>query len=214
VTMNDHPVVLLGMGGHARVLLDVMCGLRMNVIGFVDHSPKDNVLNGIHYLGNDEEFLSNFSPEKTCLVNGLGGVADTNARKEIFERYKSHGYNFISVIHPSAIIAQDVVLGEGCQLMAGVIIQPGVECGNNVLINTRACVDHDCVIGAHSHISIGSVLSGAIVVGEGAHLGAGCAIIQNVNIGANSTVGAGSVVVNAVAAGQTVVGVPARRLIK
>ena len=212
--MDNLPVVLIGMGGHARVLLEAMCCSSITVKGYVSPEPVGVPEGPIPYLGNDDYLLANLSPEEIRLVNGVGSVNSAIRRKDVFDLYKRFGYQFITVIHPSSIVARDVILGEGSQIMAGVVIQPGVSCGDNVIINTRAGVDHDCVLGAHSHISVGVTLSGAVLVGEGAHLGAGCTVIQNIEIGSNSIVGAGAVVIRDVLMDDIVAGVPSRGLKK
>lgn len=202
-------VIIVGFGGHARVLLDAMLCSNMNVLGFVDRE-NDCSSKKIRFLGDDDVLLSNFPPDEIYLVNGLGGVANMKQHEDIFNRFKRHGYKFSSVIHPSAIVADDVVLGEGCQIMAGAVLQTGVQCGKNVIVNTRAGIDHDCSIASHTHISVGATLSGSVRVGEKSYIGAGATVIQGVEIGNNSIIAAGAVVINHVKAFDTVLGVPAR----
>jgi len=96
--------------------------------------------------------------------------------------------------------------------MAGAVVQAGCRIGENVIVNTRASIDHDCDIEAHAHVAPGAVLSGCVHVGERAHIGAGATVIQGLTIGAGAIVGAGAVVVDGIPDGVTVVGVPARIL--
>jgi len=98
--------------------------------------------------------------------------------------------------------------------MAGAVIQPGVQCGDNVIINTCSSVDHDSRVGAHTHIAIGARISGTVTIGEKVHIGAGSTIIQGVSIGNNCTLGAGTVVIRDIADYESMVGVPAHRLTK
>lgn len=185
--------VVIGGGGHARVLMDALLLLGFEIQGFLDFVPKHISLHGeeITYLGTDEEYLEKSSQKDIQLVNGVGSVGNPETRREIFKRFKSAGYSFLSVIHPSSIVARDVSFGEGVQIMAGVVIQTGAILGNNVIINTRASVDHDCRIGDHVHIAPGVVLSGNVTVGESAHVGTGVSVVQGISIPAGTLVKAG-----------------------
>lgn len=207
------PLILLGAGGHAGVLLDILMlvGGR-DILGYSvgEASLIGQQRRGLPVLSTDDELPAAYPPEEVELVNGLGSVGDTSARRSIYQRMKGLGYNFASVIHPKAIVAQDVQLAEGVQVMAAAVIQPGSKIGVNAIINTAAVVDHDCVIGDHAHLAGGVTLSGGVHVGEGVHVGTGASVIQNVNIGAGATVGAGALVVRDVPLAVTVIGVPAR----
>jgi len=210
--VGNQPVVLIGMGGHARVLLEALRCASIPVSGYVNSAAIDSLDKSIRSLGDDDHFVSNSSPGEAFLVNGVGGVKFTTQRKSLFKRYKSLGYQFATVIHPQSVVARDVELGEGSQVMAGAVIQSGVKCGENVIVNTRAGVDHDCVIESHAHISIGSTLAASVCIGEGTHIGASATVIQGIHIGSECVVGAGAVVLSDVSTGDTVVGVPAHRL--
>lgn len=205
------PVLVIGGGGHAKVLIEALLAGSALVAGIVDADPArvgESVL-GVPVLGGDE-VVEQFPPGEILLVNGIGSVRSPELRKRIFERFTSRGYSFAAVVHPSAVIAGDVQLGAGAQVMAGAVIQPGAVIGRNAIVNTRAAVDHDCRIGDHCHLAPGVTLSGDVVVGEAAHIGTGATVIQGITIGDGSTVGAGAVVVRDVPPGVTVTGVPAK----
>jgi UDP-perosamine 4-acetyltransferase len=189
------PVIVLGAGGHGRVLLEALRLSREKVIGVTDAQPShvDKKKLRVPVLGNDKAVLS-YSPKKVFLANGLGSTGVTPKRAELFRKFKAKGYRFINVIHPSAVISKDVVLGEGTQVMAGAVIQTGAMVGENTIINTRASIDHDCEIGSHVHIAPGVVLSGGVKVGDGSHLGTGAVIVQNVVLPESSFVKAASLV--------------------
>jgi len=188
--------VVIGGGGHAKVLMDVLLLSGVAIQGFLDLSPKEISLHGkiIPYLGTDEEFLENQNSKNVMFVNGVGSTGNPEKRRNVFKRFKAAGYTLMTVIHPSAVIAKDITLGEGVQIMAGAVIQTGSVIGHNVIINTRASVDHDCRIEDHVHIAPGAVLSGNVTVEENAHIGTGASIVQGIQIPAGTLVKAGSAV--------------------
>ncbi|MFZ5633350.1 MAG: acetyltransferase [Bacillota bacterium] len=205
------PVIVIGSGGHARVLIDALSLQTVEIFGITDLKPEKafKTVYGLPLIGKDDAIFE-YKPDKVQLVNGLGSVRDTAARKKIYEYFKSRGYKFATIIHPSAVIASDVTIEEGSQIMAGSIIQTGTCIGHNTIVNTKASVDHDCFIGPHVHLAPGVTLSGGVEVGEGVHIGTGAAVIQGIRIGQNSIIGAGAVVVKDVPEGAIVTGVPAR----
>ena len=207
----NKPVILLGLGGHGRVLLSLIRLLGRSVLGYVAPHPVSNLETAETppYLGTDEAITSR-SPEEVELVNAIGSVGDTSPRQQIHEYWSTRGYIFATLVHPAAIIAPEAQLSAGVQVMAGAIIQAGARIGANAIVNTAASVDHDCMIGAHAHVAPGVVLCGGVRVGEGAHIGTGAAVIQSVRIGPGAIVGAGATVLHDVPAGQTVFGCPAR----
>jgi len=209
--MADLPVIVLGAGGHAKVVINALLESGYRVLGITDPDPKTHgeIKLGVTVLGGDDH-ITEHPADTVRLVNGIGSIGKITSRRNVFEAFKERGYEFQTVIHPSAIIAKEVTLGEGAHVMAGAVIQPGVRIGQNTIVNTCSSVDHDCVIGDHVHIAPGATLSGGIHVGDAVHIGAGATIIQGLKIGAESVVGAGSVVLNNVPAGATVAGAPAR----
>lgn len=207
------PVVIIGAGGHARVLIEALRLANCRIAGLLDADPSmtGKVVMGVPVIGTDEA-LKGLHPGEVRLVNGIGSVASTARRREVFDRVGKMGFRFATVLHPSAVIASDASLGEGAQVMAGAVLQVGVQVGANAIVNTRASLDHDCLLGAHAHVAPGVTLSGGVSVEEEAHIGTGATVIQGIRIGRGSVVGAGSVVVRNVSPGVTVLGVPAREV--
>lgn len=132
--MCSKPVIIIGNGGHARVLVDILFMQKREIIGYTAPNKENNPYN-ITYLGGDEEILK-YDPQEIELVNALGSVSDTKLRANIFNIFKSKDYTFSTIIHPSAIISDTVILGEGVQIMAGAIIQPFVKIDDNTIVNT------------------------------------------------------------------------------
>ncbi len=207
------PLIILGAGGHARVLIDALRLQSAGILGLVDaDSAKIGPpLLGVPVLGGDEQVFA-YQVDQIQLVNGLGTVRSGAGRSALFMRFKNRAYQFAIVVHPSAIIAPDVVLAEGAQIMAGAVLQTGCRIGVNAIINTRAALALGCEIGDHVHIAPGATLSGGVIVGQNTHVGAGATVIQGIRIGCDCTVGAGAVVIRDVPDGATVVGVPAKEI--
>lgn len=205
------PALIIGAGGHARVLIEALTKSGTVILGYVAKEAPIRWTPSIPFLGDDEELFLH-APTSVLLINGIGSTARPDLRRDIFLRFKQKGYNFGAVVHPAAIFPSDIALGEGAQVMAGAILQPGCRVGDNAMVNTGAVVDHDCQIGAHVHIAPGAVLSGDVTVGEGVHVGTGARVIQGLEIGAGAVVGAGATVLRDVPPGATVAGVPARLL--
>ncbi len=209
--MKEKPVILLGAGGHVKVLLDILLEQNIEIIGIVDkdgvETPAD--LYGVPLIGSDSD-VQRYSVDEIELVNGIGSVGFTALRQKVYEKFKRQGYHFRQVIHPTAVVSRWANLCEGVQAMAGAVVNIGTHIGENSIINTNASVDHDCVIGAHVHIAPGATLSGGVTIEDGSHVGTGASVVQGVKIGLGAIIGAGAVVVNNVKNKVMVCGVPAR----
>lgn len=205
------PVAIIGAGGHAAVIADLLRKTNRQCIAIVDKVGSLEV-NDIHNAPvlSEESFLAKYSPNDVEVALGIGSLPHQNIRQEVFERFIHNGFTFPALIHPQSVVADNICFGDGVQVLAGAIIQANSKCADNVIVNTRASVDHHCHIQAHSHIAPGSVLCGNVSVGSGAFIGAGAVITQGISLGNGSVVGAGSVVVSDVKSNTTVKGVPAR----
>jgi sugar O-acyltransferase (sialic acid O-acetyltransferase NeuD family) len=212
--INQTPrCVILGGGGHARVLIDCLRSRRQAenlAILDADSSRWGTSILNVPVLGGDDLLETMASQGCENFVVGTGSTASTHVRRVLFERGKAAGLQPLTVLHASAIVAMDVEVGAGSQVLAGAIINTGARVGLNVIVNTGAIVEHDCRIGDHVHIATGARLAGGVTVEPGAHIGAGSVIRQNQRIGEGAIVGAGAVVVADIAAGAVVAGVPAR----
>jgi UDP-perosamine 4-acetyltransferase len=206
-------VIGIGAGGHAKVVLDILRLMNeYRVVGLLDPNCVGESVGGVPVLGGDELLPRLHAEGVAVAFIGVGGVGDNTLRIKLFEKVQAAGFTFINAIHPAAVLAPSVQLGEGISIMAGAIVNPDTRIGDNVIINTGAIVEHDCEIAAHAHISPGAVLCGGVRVGMGAHIGAGATVRQYVTVGERAVVGAGAVVIKDVPPGVAVVGVPARIL--
>lgn len=204
----NRPVIVLGGGGHARVLTDSLLAADAEIAGYVAPADQGELLAGIRWLG-DDPWLLNRPPNDYRLVNGLGSVAQTDPRRRLFENYKAAGFRFAPVVDQRALVSPFTTLGEGCQLLPGAIVNAGARIGKNAIVNTGAVVEHDCRIEDHVHIAPGAVICGNGRIGEGVHVGAGAVIIQGIEIGSGAIIAAGAVVTRRVEPLTLVAGVPA-----
>ena len=210
--MNSRPsVIVIGSGGHAKVVVDALLHEGLNVIGITDADPSKNgnKLLGVSIIG-DDAVLDNYNASDIELALGIGTIKANSPRKKIFSTFKSRDFNFATVIHPSAIIGNEVNIGEGAQILSGAVVHPGATIGMGAIINFGARIDHDCNIGEFAHIAPGATLSGGTKIGNGAHVGTGASIIQGITIGAHALVAAGATVVRDVNDNERVAGVPAK----
>ncbi|TAK63015.1 acetyltransferase [Methylobacter sp.] len=199
------PIIILGGGGHAKVLIDILRRLNCRLVGIVDPNQSvGSVLHGLNVLGADNAVF-NYSAAEVELINGVGSLPkDKGLRASLFNTFNDKSYHFKTLVDPTAFIAADVELSDGVQVMAGVIIQAGTKIAENSIVNSGAIIEHDCRIGRHVHIAPGAVLSGTVEVGDYVHIGTGAKIIQSISIGAGSIIGAGSVVTQDIACSQIV----------
>lgn len=186
-------MIVLGAGGHASVLVDMLRSQGVVPLALVAPAAGASraVLADIP-LWHDEAQILTHHPDEVELINGIGSLPGNSLRAELFARYRALGYRFASVVSAQAMVSAYAVLEEGVQIMAGAIIQAGARIGANSIINTGAIVDHDCQLGGDNHVAPGAVLSGGVVTGERVHIGTGATVIQGISIGTYAVVGAGA----------------------
>jgi sugar O-acyltransferase (sialic acid O-acetyltransferase NeuD family) len=204
-------VLILGAGGHAQVVADILLraqqtGASAYPIGFLDDNPAliGTTIMGLPVLGTIAQLDK---IEHDAVIVAIG---DNRTRARLFELVRARGENIANAIHPTAVLTTDVHLGHGVMICAGVVVNTGTVIGDNVILNTGCTVDHHNHIGNHAHIAPGVHLGGNVTIGEGALVGIGAVVIPQRTIGAWSVIGAGSVVTKDIPAYVTAVGVPAR----
>lgn len=194
-------LIIVGASGHGKVVADIAKLSGCRDIVFLDNNPEIKECAGYPVLGPD------------TMVKDLEGdlfiaVGNAEIRRRLMDR--ETGRSFPVLIHPSAVIAEGVKIGDGTVVMAGTVVNPDTKIGKGCIVNTSSSIDHDCVVEDFSHIAVGAHLCGTVHVGKGTWIGAGATVSNNVDICGNCMIGAGAVVVKDIKEPGTYVGVPAK----
>lgn len=210
-------VVIVGAGGFAREVLDVIEAIRQvsrepgpHVLGVTGRSASQQQLvrlaeRGVNYFASDSAFLDD-PPRGAVFVVGVG---DPAARAALAHMYRSAGLHAVTLIHPDATIGTHVRIGSGVVICAGARISTNVTLRDHVHVNPGALVGHDAVIGESASINPGAVISGEVTIGPRTLVGAGAVVLEHRAVGADCVVGAAACVTRDVDDGMTVAGVPA-----
>ncbi len=198
---------LLGAGGHACVLVDILKqnGQSLSGVFSPENDIERDILSDIPFFNNEDDIFKEL-PSKVHIVNGIGSMPDSSLRKLVQQKFSDKGYFFQQVISDRATVSTFAKLGEGVQVMPGAIIQAGAVIGANTIINSGAIIEHDSIIGEHNHIAPGVTLSGQVKTGDYVHIGTGANVIQGVSIADNVLIGTGANVTKNVAYGHVVFG--------
>lgn len=197
-------VIVIGGGGHAKVVIDCIRSAGDTVIGVLDDAIETGTcILGCPVLGRLDEW-EQYKEHKFIIAIGSNAV-----RRSISARLDADWY---TAIHPSAIVSSFAVIGDGSVVMPNAVINASAAVGKHCIINTAAVIEHDCSIGDFSHISPAAALAGNVRIGEAAHIGIGACIRNNISVCDGVTVGAGAALVQSITDKGIYVGVPARRI--
>ncbi|EOO06073.1 acetyltransferase [Bacillus cereus] len=201
-------LLIIGAGGHGRVIADIALKMKKwEYIAFLDDSENVKTSMGIEIIDKSTS-ISKYIEDYDIFV----GIGNNVVRKKVQEELEDLGAIIPALIHPSAIIGEQVYLGAGTVVMAGAVINCCTKIGKGSIINTASTIDHDNKIDDYVHISPGAHLAGTVRVGSGTWLGIGSVVINNINITNDCKIGAGAVVIRDIAEVGTYVGVPAKRM--
>lgn len=194
-------LIIIGAGGHGLVVADI---------------AKQNGYKKIEFLDDDKEKEYDYPIIGSCSdidryknIDVFVAIGNNSIRKHYLTSLSEKNFNIVSLVHPKSVIADDVVIGEGTVVMAGVIVNCKSKIGKGVILNTGCTVDHENVVGDYVHLSPGCHISGQVVIRNETWLGTGCIVINNIEICEGCTVGAGCVVVKDLNQAGNYVGVPA-----
>jgi len=203
------PVAIIGAGGHAREVLQILheeraAGGAWEPVGFITDEPLAGDLEGLPILGGFEWFEGKTTRDVFVLV----AVGTPSVARELACR--ARGLRFARARSPLAWVADSATVGEGSILFPGVVVNTGASIGDHVSINAAATVSHDTIVGRFCGIAPGAHIAGNVTIGEGCFIGMGANLMNGVTVGEGSVIGVGAAVVDDVPPAVTVVGVPAR----
>ena len=204
--------VIIGAGGHGRVVLDIMQHEgRHEVVGFLDSNPDlhGRLMDGVEVLGPIQRLAG---LKEQGVLGAIVAVGHNGTRRSFGEQVQRLGHELVSAIHPSANIASNVSIGRGVVVAAGALVCAHCQIGDGVILNTGCLVDHETMIGTACHLCPGVKIAGRVTIESGAFVGIGATVIQHVRVGHDSVIGAGAVVLKDVPPMSTVVGLPAREI--
>ena len=226
--MEKKQVIIIGAGGHSKVIADIVIKNNDILLGFLDDYQEKGteIIKGYKVLGTIEEKIQETQNKSKNMVkitrfNGnceaigdteyIIAIGNNETRKKIAEKYE---FKYYTAIHPTArqTIGLNVQIEEGTMIMANVVINSNTKIGKHTIINTGAIIEHDNIIEDYVHISPNSTLGGTVKIEEGTHIGIGATIKNNITITKNVTIGAGAVVVKDIKEVGTYVGVPAKEI--
>ena len=196
-------LVIIGASGHGKVVADIAVKNGYKEIVLLDDNEKIKECGGYPVVG---KCFNAMNMDADIIV----GIGNPEIHKRIQESLDNK--RIVTLVHPDAVVADGVTIGNGTVIMAGAVINPGACIGEGCIINTCASVDHDCKVRNYVHVAVGSHLCGNVDVGEKTWIGAGVVINNNVSICRECMIGAGAVVLRNIEKTGTYVGVPAKKV--
>jgi sugar O-acyltransferase (sialic acid O-acetyltransferase NeuD family) len=203
---SKNGLLLLGAGGHGRVVADIADANGWVGIAFLDDRwPALSQNLAWPVLGAFGNLAARAIERRAILVTIGGNRSRLQTHRDLRER----AYFVPTLIHPSAVVSPHATIGAGCVVMANAVINAGARIGDAVIVNTSATIDHDCRLADGVHVSPGAHLAGGVDIGEASWVGIGSAIREGIVIGSDVIIGAGAAVIADIEDGLMAAGVPA-----
>lgn len=203
-------ILLIGAGGHSKVVADILQqNMEYEIAGLIDQPGKSGFW-GIPVVGSDDDLAR--LHDEMHVSHAFVALGNGQLREKVAHKAKAAGYELVNIISKDAVISGHARIGSGTVIMPGAVVNADVEIGEGCIINTNASVDHECRIGDYTHVAPGCALSGKTQIGRQCMLGTGCRVIDGINVGDHTIIGAGTVVIGSIAGNCTVVGVPGKMI--
>ena len=188
------PLLLLGAGGHAKVIVDLIeSSTDIQILGFLDSFTSERKFLGYPILGADDELLK-FSPREVDFFISIGFIKNAEKRNKVIDFAKNLGFSNPNIISRDANVSKRAQLGEGNVVMPLAVVNAHARIGNFCIINTSSIIEHDAAIGDFVHISTNTVVNGESVVGARTFVGSSVVIGNNTEVGEGCIVSAGEVI--------------------
>jgi len=186
------PLLLLGCGGHARSLLDLIeTEGQWNIHGLLGLPEQvgTDVL-GYPVIGTDADLRS---LRETCpsALLAIGQLPDPAPRQHLATLLEALNFHCPVVISPHAAVSRHARLGSGTVVGHGVIVNAGALVGAHCTLNTRALIEHDVQLGDHCHVSTGALVNGNVKLGAGCFIGSGAMLRDGLQLPAGTVISAG-----------------------
>lgn len=200
-------IIILGDGGHSRVIQEIIYSTSGNEVVAILDDKYDQGFQQKGIIHAPISFLTKLLRKDTKVVVAIGG---NNIRKKIVDGLNLLPENYLSIIHPTAIVSRSAKVGYGTVVMPNAVINADAEVGMHCIVNTGAIVEHDNKVSNYTHLSPNATLTGNVSTGEGVHVGAAATIIPGMHLGSWAVIGAGSTVIEHIPAYSKAVGCPTR----
>jgi sugar O-acyltransferase (sialic acid O-acetyltransferase NeuD family) len=201
-------LLIIGASGHGKVVADIALKMgKWQNIYFLDDDKSIKSSMGLEVIGTSDDVFTHLDEYEIFV-----GIGNNATRQRIHEMLETVGASIPVLIHPNAVIGNQVEIGNGTAVMAGAVVNCCTKIGRGCIVNTSSTIDHDNYIEDFVHISPGAHLAGTVCVGKGSWIGIGSVVSNNINITYDCQVGAGSVVVKDITESGVYVGVPVRRV--
>lgn len=205
--MADKKTILIGGGGHARSIVEVMG--RNSFDAYVALSPAPEGMS-LPYAGNDTVASSTLDPAETAIHIAIGYTSGGSLalRRKIIETYRN--FTAVTLISPSAVVTPSSTIGAGSAVMARAVVNRSAT-GDHCVINTGAIIDHDCRLGSNVFIGPGAVICGEVEIGDDVFIGAGAILRNGISIASGTRIGMGSLVTATISSPGLYLGSPAKK---
>lgn len=200
-------IAIVGASGHGKVVANIAKLNGYEEILFIDDDVSKKMC-GRYFVRGTSQNIDKYRENYDFIV----AIGNTKIRRMIQERLIKENYKVATLIHPNSVIGEDVIIGKGTVVMAGVIINSCSQIGKGCIVNTSSSIDHDCIIGDYVHVSVGAHIAGTVKIGNNTWIGAGATVSNNIEITGNCMIGAGAVVIHDLSDSGTYVGNLVRRV--